>query len=379
MTALAFPPPARTDAQMPGFIPGETGSAMHRDIHEQPLAARAVAERYGRSDGFADFDRLDPARLKRIRIIGAGSSACAARIAERWFETVAGLPAKAEVACEFRDAPPSEADDEIGLLVSQSGETSDTVACMMRLREAGIPVVAVVNEPGGTLAREADVVLPASAGREAGVCATKSFTAALQVLARLALRTGELRGVDPRRIDRDRAALDRVPEWIALALENEPAVMEVLPHFDRARSALFVARGALLPVAAEGALKLKEIACIHAEALPAGELKHGPMALVDRDLPVVAPAASGPDFARLAVDLRRAAARGGRIVVVGDRAAILGLADCITTALTVPLCPAFVRPIVSTVPLQLLAHHLAVRRGIDVDRPRNLAKAVTDE
>ncbi len=379
MSAVALPPIPRVESP-PGFSPAESGFAMHKEIHEQPLAARVVARHYGRDGGFDRLDALDLSRIRRVRLIGAGTSVYATRAAKRWFETVAGLPCEAEVASEYAGtAACGEASDELGVVVSQSGETTETVAAMVRLREAGIPTVAVVNAASSTIGREADVVLPTFAGPETGVCATKSFTAALQVLARFALHAARRRGADASQLAPHAEALDRIPEWIALALENEPAVLEVLPHFDRARSALIIARGALVPIAAEGALKLKEITYIHAEAMPAGELKHGPMALVDSDLPVVALAASGSDFGRLAANVRQAAARGGRIVVVGDRAAILGLSDCVTTALTLPRCPDFVLPIAATVPLQLLAHHLAVRRGVDVDRPRNLAKAVIDE
>jgi glucosamine--fructose-6-phosphate aminotransferase (isomerizing) len=229
-----------------------------------------------------------------------------------------------------------------------------------------------------TLAREADYFLPLLAGTEIGVASTKAFIAQLLVLARLCAHIADSRGhrVAAKRF---RDALGQVPRLIAAVLHNEAAIISIAETFGKATSALFVGRGALYPLALEGALKLKEISYIHAEGFAAGELKHGPIALIDETTPIVALAPSGELFSKVASNIREIAARKGRITLLGDRTAILAMADVATTALTIPACDELIQPIIAAVPLQFLAYHVAVLRGHDVDRPRNLAKSVTVE
>ena len=321
---------------------------------------------------------FDFRRVRKVTLIACGTSYLAAQVARRWFQEIAGIPAEVAIASEFRYEPlPPEMTGEIGIVISQSGETADTIGAMHRLKERHVPVLALINQPGSTIAREANCYIPLLAGPEIGVASTKAFVAQLTVLARIVLSAAARR--EQAGISLLQSELVRAVDSVSAVLHNEPAVMEVARHVIQAQSALFVGRGHLYPVALEGALKMKETSYIHAEGFAAGELKHGPIALVDSSTPVFALASSGPLFEKCASNIREIAARGGRIVLVGDRAAMLALSDVATHALTVPHCPDFVQPIVSTIPLQLLAYHVAVQRGLDVDRPRNLAKSVTVE
>jgi glucosamine--fructose-6-phosphate aminotransferase (isomerizing) len=237
-----------------------------------------------------------------------------------------------------------------------------------------------VNVVHSTLAHEADSFIPLLAGVENGVASTKAFTAQLLVLSRLALDLADRRNtLRPAALRGSLLALEQMPKTIAATLHSDSAVQVVAESFRDTRSALFVGRGSLFPIALEGALKLKETSYIHAEGFAAGELKHGPIALIEPGLPVVALAVSGELLDKTGSNIREIAARGARITVVGDRAGILSLMDVAVSALTIPSCDEVVQPIVSAIPLQLLAYHAAAQRGVDVDRPRNLAKSVTVE
>lgn len=351
---------------------------MLKEINEQPAVASAVTERYANSDSFDDV-HIDFHRLDRIRLIACGSSYYACLIARRWLAEIAGLEADVELASEYRYAPViAHGATELAIFVSQSGETADTLAALEKAKTLRIPTVGIVNQAYSTLAREADYALPVLAGVEVGVASTKAFLAQMLVLAQFSAHIGAMRG-HRAAAARFREGLERVPAWIAATLHNEAAIIAVAEHFQNATSAVFVARGALFPLALEGALKLKEISYIHAEGFAAGELKHGPIALIDHTMPVVALAPSGNLFSKMASNVREIAARGGRIIVLGDRRAILSLSDVATSALTIPACDDLIQPIIASVPLQLLAYHVAVSRGADVDRPRNLAKSVTVE
>lgn len=351
---------------------------MLKEVHEQPQVMHRILSTYGSTGSILGCLSFDFRRVSRITLIACGTSYLAATLARRWFQEFAGIPAEVAIASEFRYEPLAPAlPGEIAIVISQSGETADTVGAMHRLKERGVPVLALVNQIGSTIAREADCHIPLLAGPEIGVASTKAFIAQLTVLARIVLAAASRRGVAGTSLLH--SALVRAPDAVKAVLHNEPAVMDVAQRVLQARSAIFVGRGHLYPVAMEGALKMKETSYIHAEGFAAGELKHGPIALVDSSTPIFALASSGPLFEKCASNIREIAARGGRIVLVGDRAALLALSDVATHALTVPHCPDFVQPIVSTIPLQLLAYHVAVQRGLDVDRPRNLAKSVTVE
>jgi glucosamine--fructose-6-phosphate aminotransferase (isomerizing) len=370
------------------FLPLETSRAsldkghfahhMLKEIHEQPKVCANVLRAMDDTADLAALLSVDFARVSRLRIVACGSSFYAGLVAKRWFEQLAQLPCEVSIASEMRYDPlPPAHRGEAAILISQSGETADTLGALDRLKHRRTPCIALVNQTSSTLARNADCHVPLRAGPEIGVASTKAFVAQLLVLARLALLAAERRGFGENR--RLAEALNEVPGWIATTLHNEPAVLAVAEQIHEARSALFVARGALFPIALEGALKLKETSYIHAEGFAAGELKHGPIALVDRTTPVIALAGTGDVFAKTASNIREIASRNGRLVILGDRQALLSLSDVATHAITIPHCDEFVQPILATVPLQLLAYHVALLRGVDVDRPRNLAKSVTVE
>ncbi|WP_245427398.1 glutamine--fructose-6-phosphate transaminase (isomerizing) [Roseiarcus fermentans] len=352
---------------------------MLKEIHDQPGVARAIESRYDAGDFIAEQVTLDFNRIDRIRMIACGTSYYACQVARRWFAEVAGLSADVELASEHRYEPVvADGLREAAILVSQSGETADTLASLDKLKGLRVPTVGIVNQQGSTLAREADFFLPLLAGKEIGVASTKAFLAQLLVLARLVAHAADQRG-HRAAAKRLRTALVAAPKAIEAALHNESAIVAVAESLAKAQSALFVGRGALYPLAMEGALKLKEISYIHAEGFAAGELKHGPIALVDDKTPIVALAPSGDLFPKLASNLREIAARNGRIILLGDRKALLALSDIASASLTLPSCDELIQPIVAAVPLQFLAYYVAVARGLDIDRPRNLAKSVTVE
>ncbi len=352
---------------------------MLKEIHDQPSVARAVESRYDRGDFIGEQIRLDFDQVDRIRLIACGTSYYACLVAKRWFAEIAGVSAEVDLASEHRYAPHvADGLREAAILVSQSGETADTLASLEKLEGLGVPTIGIANQQASTLAREADYFLPLLAGAEIGVASTKAFTAQLLVLARFVAHVAEQRGhrAAARRL---RAALGEAPKAMEAVLHNEAAIVAVAETFAKARSALFVGRGALYPLAMEGALKLKEISYIHAEGFAAGELKHGPIALVDEQTPVVALAPTGALFSKLASNVREIAARKGRIILIGDRKALLALSDVADASLTLPTCDELIQPIIAAIPLQFLAYHVAAARGRDIDRPRNLAKSVTVE
>ena len=367
------------DAANENYDRGGFAHYMLKEINEQPAVARIIEDRYDAeglvgSNVTLDFDHVD-----RIRLIACGSSYYACLVAKRWFGEIAGLSADVELASEHRYAPViADGLREVAILVSQSGETADTLASLEKLKELRIPTIGIVNQQISTLAREADFFLPLLAGAEVGVASTKAFLAQMLVLARLVVRAAEQRG-NRAAAKRLRRALSAAPKAIEAVLHNEAAIVGVAETLVKSTSALFVGRGALYPLAMEGALKLKEISYIHAEGFAAGELKHGPIALVDETTPIIALAPSGELFSKLASNVREIAARKGKIIVLGDRKALLALSDVSTSSLTLPNCDELIQPIVAAIPLQFLAYHVAVLRGYDVDRPRNLAKSVTVE
>ena len=352
---------------------------MLKEINEQPAVARIIEDRYDAEGLVGSSVALDFDHVDRIRLIACGSSYYACLVAKRWFGEIAGLSADVELASEHRYAPViADGLREVAILVSQSGETADTLASLEKLKGLRIPTIGIVNRQISTLAREADFFLPLLAGAEVGVASTKAFLAQMLVLGRLVVRAAEQRG-NRAAAKRLRRALSAAPKAIEAVLHNEAAIVGVAERLVKSTSALFVGRGALYPLAMEGALKLKEISYIHAEGFAAGELKHGPIALVDDSTPIIALAPSGELFSKLASNVREIAARKGKIIVLGDRKALLALSDVSTSSLTLPNCDELIQPIVAAIPLQFLAYHVAVLRGYDVDRPRNLAKSVTVE
>jgi glucosamine--fructose-6-phosphate aminotransferase (isomerizing) len=358
---------------------------MEKELHEHPVVIGDVLSRMidpgTRMVTLQDFP-FDLAAIPRVTISACGSAYYAGLVGRVWLEALARLPTDADVASEFRYRAPPLPPEGLGLLVSQSGETADTMAALRYMQDEGQHVLSIVNVPESSMARESDAVLETLAGPEIGVASTKAFTAQLTVLAAFALAAGRARGtLDPARESVLTQALMAVPGLAAEVLEGPPAeaIGRIAERIAEARDVLYLGRGSCFPIALEGALKLKEISYIHAEGYAAGEMKHGPIALIDRYVPVVAIAPSGPLFEKTASNLQEAAARGGQVIVFSDAAGAERLRGIAAETVVLPDCDPFVAPIVYAVAVQLLAYRVALLKGTDVDQPRNLAKSVTVE
>lgn len=357
---------------------------MQKEIFEQPTALGETLKGLLRgADRCVDLHELEGnvnlADVQSVNIIACGTSYHSGMVAGYWLEKLAGLPVSVHIASEYRYREPPTLPDSLTILISQSGETADTLAALRFARSQGQKVLAIVNVPESTMAREADGVLYTQAGPEIGVASTKAFTTQLMVLACLTLAMARAK----ERITVAQEAewveeLLRIPARLEQVLLHDDAMQRIASQFMHAKGFLFMGRGTCYPIALEGALKLKEISYIHAEGYAAGEMKHGPIALIDAHLPVVAVAPRDPLFDKLVSNLEEARARGGRLVVITTESKEESpyLADHI---IPMPVCGAFSAPILYVVPLQLLAYHIAVLKGTDVDQPRNLAKSVTVE
>ncbi len=364
---------------------GEYRHYMLKEIFEQP---RAVAETLeGRiADGRilpnifgVDADALIK-RVKHVQIVACGTSYHAGLVARYWLEALARLPCSIEVASEYRYRHAVVPTDSLFVAISQSGETADTLAALREGKQRGyLGSFAICNVPESSLVRESDLVLMTRAGPEIGVASTKAFTTQLTALALLVLELARVNGLDDDRYMRLVAELSNLPRRIADALELAPQIAELAERFVSKHHALFLGRGVNYPVALEGALKLKEISYIHAEGYPAGELKHGPLALVDEDMPVIAVAPNNQLLEKLKSNLEEVRARGGELFVFADINAEIADDGLRGAVIKVASGGNLIAPAVFTVPLQLLAYHVAVLRGTDVDQPRNLAKSVTVE
>jgi glucosamine--fructose-6-phosphate aminotransferase (isomerizing) len=358
---------------------------MEKELHEHPVVIGDVLSRMidpaTRLVALPDLP-FDLRETPRVTISACGSAYYAGLVGRVWLEALARLPTDADVASEFRYRAPPLAAEGLGLLVSQSGETADTMAALRYMQDEGQHVLAIVNVPESSMARESDAVLETLAGPEIGVASTKAFTAQLTVLAAFALVAGRVRGtLDGAREAALTQALMAVPGHAAEVLEGPPAaaIGRIAERIAEARDVLYLGRGSCYPIALEGALKLKEISYIHAEGYAAGEMKHGPIALIDRHVPVVAIAPSGPLFEKTASNLQEAAARGGQVIVFSDAAGAERLRGIASETVVLPDCDPFVAPILYAVAVQLLAYRVALLKGTDVDQPRNLAKSVTVE
>ena len=364
---------------------GEYRHYMQKEIFEQPRAVASTLEaRLGPHGVLPNTFGVDSDALlqatRGLHIIACGTSYHAGLVAKYWIEELARLPVSVEVASEYRYRETVVPADTLFVAISQSGETADTLAALRESRRRGyLGTLVICNSPESSLVREADLKLMTRAGPEIGVASTKAFTTQLAGLALLALELARRNGLDSDRYVALCAELQHLPRAIEDALQLEPAIIELAGEFIQRQHALFLGRGAQYPVALEGALKLKEISYIHAEAYPAGELKHGPLALVDEKMPVIAVAPNGPLLDKLKSNLQEVRARGGRLIVFADGAAGMGDMADHGVMLRVASGGNFIAPAVFTVPLQLLAYHVAVLRGTDVDQPRNLAKSVTVE
>jgi len=301
-------------------------------------------------------------------------------VAKYWFEQFARVPVDLDVASEFRYRLPVMEEGGLALFISQSGETADTLAALRHARAEGQKIAVVVNVPTSTMAREADLLLPTHAGPEIGVASTKAFTCQLAVLAALAANLAHARGRLSEREEREIVRhLSEAPAAINGALAYDEAIEAMAGVIAAARDVLYLGRGTDYPLALEGALKLKEISYIHAEGYAAGEMKHGPIALIDDKVPVIVIAPSGPLFDKTVSNMQEVQARGGKVVLISDYDGIAAAGeDCLAT-ITMPKVHPLIAPIVYAIPVQLLAYHVAVAKGTDVDQPRNLAKSVTVE
>ena len=323
---------------------------------------------------------FDLTTIPRITIVACGTSFHAGLVARYWFETIAGIPTDIDIASEFRYRSIEMQQGGLSLFISQSGETADTLAALRYAKAQGQHIVSVVNVTESSMARESDVVLRTQAGPEIGVASTKAFTTQLTTLACFAIGLAAARG----KIDREREAalchaLTEVPSRVNEVLNHDEAIEKLAHEVVDARDVLYLGRGTGYPIALEGALKLKEISYIHAEGYAAGEMKHGPIALIEEHVPVIVIAPSDELFDKTASNMQEVIARGGRVIFLSDKAGIEKLGDIAAATIELPTVDPFVAPILYTLPIQLLAYHVAVLKGTDVDQPRNLAKSVTVE
>ncbi len=353
---------------------------MEKEIHEQPDAIAMTLQ--AQLDGTRICPSLDRDLLKRVRaihIIACGTSFHAGLVARYWIEALARIPVSVEIASEYRYRQPAIPDDTLLVAISQSGETADTLAALDRAEALGyLATLGICNVPESALTRQCDQILMTRAGLEVGVASTKAFTTQLTVLLLLAAGLAEARGIEARIVRQVLEALGQAPQQAREVLAMDERVLAVAERIAEKPHALFLGRGPEYPIAMEGALKLKEVSYIHAEAYAAGELKHGPLALVDDSLPVIVPASSNSLLTKLVSNLQEVRARGGRLYVFADRGVTIEQHPAMEL-IRVPAAHSIISPILQVLPLQFLAYHVGVLKGTDVDQPRNLAKSVTVE
>ncbi len=346
--------------------------------HFMPLRGRLLQEEGDVRLGGLNLPADQCGRVRRIVILACGTSWHAGLVGRHLIEELAGIPVEVEYASEYRYRRAVQPPGTLAVAISQSGETADTLEALRTARAAGSRVLGIVNVVGSTIAREADGGIYLHAGPEIGVASTKAFTSQLVALTLLGLYLGRRRGLDAAAGRALVEQLDALPDLVAQALTAEEEVDELAARFAHAPNALYLGRGVNYPVALEGALKLKEISYVHAEGYPAAEMKHGPIALIDENMPVVFVAPRDPVFSKVVSNMQEVKARGGRLIAVTTQGNddLRGLVD---HELRVPVTAPLLTPVLTVIPLQLLAYHIAARRGCDVDRPRNLAKSVTVE
>jgi glucosamine--fructose-6-phosphate aminotransferase (isomerizing) len=358
-------------------------SFMLKEIYEQPATIADTLNAYMTGNhknlklpdlGFSLAD------IDSIRIIACGTSYHAAMVAKYWLEFFARVPVTVDIASEFRYRQPPLTPHGLSIFISQSGETADTIAALELAKEAGQKILSIVNVPESTIDRESHASLYTKAGAEIGVASTKAFTSQLLVLATLAVEIAEAKGqYTPDQAHTRLQQLIELPNHVTTMLELDAQVKLLAQELVEAASALFIGRGVLYPIALEGALKLKEISYIHAEGLAAGELKHGSIALIDENMPVICLAPMNELFEKTLSNLKEVQARKGKVIVFTDPEGAAEMRGHFDRLVIMPKVPAFTQPLVYTIPLQLLAYHTATLRGCDVDKPRNLAKSVTVE
>ena len=364
----------------------EKGNYLHfmqKEIFEQPTVVAQTLSSYIRpleqTVALPQMD-FDLSKIDRITIVACGTSYYAGMVAKYWFETFARVPVDIDVASEFRYRDPVLQPGGLALFISQSGETADTLAALRHCKANGQTIAVVVNVPTSSMAREADLLLPTHAGPEIGVASTKAFTCQLAVLAalaeHLALKKGKLSAAEEHEIVKH---LVEAPAALNAALAHDEDIAKMAHLVAPARDVLYLGRGPDYPLALEGALKLKEISYIHAEGYASGEMKHGPIALIDEAVPVIVLAPSGPLFEKTVSNMQEVMARGGKVVLISDAEGLAEAGDGCMATIEMPKVHPLIAPLVYAVPVQLLAYHVAVAKGTDVDQPRNLAKSVTVE
>ena len=356
---------------------------MAKEIAEQPSVLKNTLQNYIIADGTnieLPANDIDLASIERLTMVACGTAFYAALTAKYWFEKIARVPVEVDVASEFRYREPPVAPGTSALFVSQSGETADTLAALRYMTSQNATIISVVNVPESSIARESDLVLPLHAGVEIGVASTKAFTAQLTVLALLAIKVAYAKGVISEAQYREYISdINRIPGLVSQALGIDTAVQKVARKLATAQDVIFLGRGAMYPIAMEGALKLKEISYIHAEGYPSGELKHGPIALIDKKIPVVVLAPMDSLFEKSVSNMQEVMARSGKVLLLSCQNGLNAASDGTWSTLTMPATPELIAPILYAIPAQLLAYHTAVAKGTDADQPRNLAKSVTVE
>ena len=373
----------RLDISSQATSKGDFRHFMEKEIYEQPQAVlNTIDGRVGAEDVLDNIFGLNSneifSKVERIQIAACGTSLHAGRVAANWLSAIAELPCQIDYASEYRYRNPHVDENSLFITISQSGETADTLAALSYAKEKDyLATVGICNVPTSTLARESDFVLFTNAGPEIGVASTKAFTTQLAALLLLTLSLAKARDLNPKLRARVIEGLRSLPEVIRETLELKDQIVDMAPEVASKDNALFLGRGIFYPVAKEGALKLKEISYIHAEAYPAGELKHGPLALIDEDMPVVALAPESEIAEKLISNLEEVKARGGKLYVFADPSVNMDVKS--GRLVHLPKCDFLLTPIVYTIPLQILSYEVALLRGTDIDQPRNLAKSVTVE
>ncbi|MDP6343632.1 MAG: glutamine--fructose-6-phosphate transaminase (isomerizing) [Alphaproteobacteria bacterium] len=372
-----------TAASLGDISKGNYRHYMLKEIYEQPTVIGDTIHSYfnpdERSIQLPDLT-FDFSEVPKVTAIACGTSFYAAMIAKYWFESVARLPVDIDIASEFRYRDTPLPEGGVAIFISQSGETMDTLEALKLCKQQGQRIMAIVNVPDSSIARESEVVLQTLAGPEIGVASTKAFTTQLVTLACIVItaakQCGTLEARDEAILSQ---AITEVPSRAVEVLHHDDRLRELAQEMFKARDALYLGRGTGFPIALEGALKLKEISYIHAEGYPAGEMKHGPIALIDEQVPVIVVAPKDKWFEKVASNIQEVSARGGKVVLLSDAEGVGHVGDMAWAAIQLPTVHAFVAPILYAIPVQLLAYHIAVLKGTDVDQPRNLAKSVTVE
>ena len=356
---------------------------MLKEIYEQPQVIgdtlHALFNPSARTVALPELP-FDLARITKVTLVACGTAFYACMVAKYWLESIARIPVEVDIGSEFRYRAAAMPEGGLAIFVSQSGETADTLAPLRYARSQNQKILSIVNVPESTIARESDAIVQTCAGPEIGVASTKAFTTQLTVLACVTIALAKARGaIDHETEARLATALTEVPARAVEVLNHDEILRAIAADIAEARDVLYLGRGTAYPIALEGALKLKEISYIHAEGYAAGEMKHGPIALIDETVPVIVIAPSDPVFDKTMSNVQEVVARGGRVIFLSDWAGVKALGDLALASVTLPAVDPFVAPILYAIPVQLLAYHIAVIKGTDVDQPRNLAKSVTVE